>query len=605
MKMVVKTGTKRADLLNGGPQDDKAFGSAGSDRVTGSGGRDTLSGGEGRDTLNGGRGNDQLFGFGASDAVTGSGDITATRVAEGISGALFVTSAPGDKDRLFVVQKSGQISILDTGTGEVEEIAFLDIPSNQIGTNSERGLLGLAFHPNYEQNQKFYVYVTAVNGDLQVREYTAKGDVVEDPATYRLIISIEHPETNHNGGWIAFGPDGKLYIATGDGGGGNDPGNNAQDKGELLGKILRINVNRDDFQGDDSRNYAIPDDNPFADRPGADEIWALGLRNPWRPSFDRKTGDFYIADVGQGDREEVNFQAADSNGGENYGWRIKEGKIINPAFPDGPGPNGPTLTDPLMDYSHFGPNSGQSITGGYVYRGQSEGMRGVYFYADFVSSEIWSFRVVNGKAVDAANRTDQFVTAVGSLDNIASFGEDGRGNLYIVGIDGEIFRIDPQKGAGDMADVINGGDGNDRILGGIGNDKLRGDAGQDSINGGGQDDLINGGGGQDRLTGGTGADTFDFNQISDSRSGSKRDVIVDFDDGQDVIDLSTIDAQPGGQAFDFIGSDAFSGQGQIRVVQISGGVVVQVNTSGAGGAEMQIVLLNAQLGNLSADDFIL
>ena len=263
----------------------------------------------------------------------------------------------------------------------------------------------------------------------------------------------------------------------------------------------------------------------------------------------------------------------------------------------------------MLDYGHVpAPRGGESVTGGYVYRGQSEGMKGVYFYADFITDQVWSFRVVNGKAVDAENRTQQFVTAVGNIDLIASFGEDGRGNLYIVGLDGEVFRIDPQKGAGDGADLIEGGAGRDRILGGVGNDTLRGGFDSDTLSGNDQDDILTGGGGKDRLLGGAGADRFDFNLQSDSKAGGLRDVIRDFDDGADRIDFSTLDAQSGmagNQAFSFIGNGDFTGQGQIRAMQDGTSVIVSVNLRGGTAADMQVVLLNTQIGDLKSGDFIL
>jgi glucose/arabinose dehydrogenase len=612
--MVVKSGTRGADRLNGTAVADELFGKSGGDTARGGTGRDSISGGEGRDKLYGGAGDDVIFGFGANDAVAGSGNITATRIATGLGAPVFATSAPGDPDRLFVVEKGGTIKILDLGTGTTNAQNFLTIPSGQIETDGEQGLLGLAFHPDYATNGKFYIYMTNAAGDIEVRQYlrSSGNPDLADQGSGDLILTIPHPgNSNHNGGWIAFGPDGMLYIAVGDGGGGGDAPNNAQNKGVLLGKMLRIDVDGDDFAGDPDRDYAIPDDNPFAGAtPGMGEIWATGLRNPWRPSFDRVTGDLYIADVGQDKREEVNFQPGNSNGGENYGWAVKEGDIpFDPGRPGNPGPNSPALTDPLIDYRHIsGPNGGFSVTGGYVYRGQSEGMRGVYFYADFASDQIWSFRVVNGKAVDAINRTEQFVISGGTIDGITSFGEDGRGNLYIMGIDGEIFLIEPEVGAGDGADLIDGGDGRDRILGGVGNDTLRGGADSDTLSGNGQRDRIVGGAGQDFLAGGGGADVFDFNERGESAPGSRRDVIKDFGTGADRLDFSTLDASPaqsGNQSFSFVGQDAFDGQGQIRAVQDGTSVIVLVNIAGSVGAEMQIVLLNTQAGDLSPDDFIL
>ncbi len=603
--MASLTGNLRANRLDGTGGGDAISGLSGADTLFGRTGRDTLSGGEGRDTLNGGAGNDVIYGFGASDAQAGSGNIKATRVATGFEAPVFVTSAPGDPDRLFVVEKTGQIRILDPGTGETNAEAFLDIPANQLSADGEEGLLGLAFHPDYAANGKFYVYMVNENSNLEIRAYTRSSADPDraDPASSDVIMTIPHPgQTNHNGGWISFGPDGFLYIATGDGGGGGDPSGNAQNKDSLLGKMLRIDVNGDDFAGNDSKDYAIPDDNPFVGKAGADEIWHYGLRNPWRSSFDRETGDLYIGDVGQDRREEINFQR-EGKGGLNFGWNIREGDI---AFNGGGNP--PGLTDPVKDYRHVdGPNGGFSVTGGYVYRGPSEGMQGVYLYADFISNQIWSFRVVNGRAIDFDNRTAQFVTSGGQIDQISSFGEDGNGNLYIVGLDGEIFLIEPGEGAGDGADQISGGGGNDRILGGAGSDTLRGGENRDSISGNGQNDLIGGGTGKDQLSGGGGADVFDFNKIADSRAGVGRDVIMDFGGG-DRLDFRSIDARAGrggDQDFTFIGKAGFSGEGQIRAVQSGGDVILSLNIRGRADAEMQIVLENTALSDIGVGDFLL
>jgi Ca2+-binding RTX toxin-like protein len=235
-------------------------------------------------------------------------------------------------------------------------------------------------------------------------------------------------------------------------------------------------------------------------------------------------------------------------------------------------------------------------------------MQGVYLYADFVSNQIWSFRVVNGRAVDAANRTAQLVSQGGVVDQIASFGEDGRGNLYIVGLDGEIFLIRPQAGAGDGADYINGGAGNDRILGGAGNDTLRGGTENDTLSGNGQNDRIEGGTGQDYLIGGAGADVFDFNAIVDSPATAARDAIADFGTGGDRIDLSGIDARAavaGNQAFTFIGNAAFTDQGQIRAVQQGTAVILLVNNMGTAAPDMLIALIDTRLAEITASDFIL
>ncbi len=610
--MPLINGSQRANLLNGTIGQDTLRGLAGTDTLRGGLGNDMLAGGDGADRILGGDGNDRLFGHSTADAITGSSDIRVTRVGQGFDQPVFVTSAPGNLDRLFVVEKTGQIQMLNPATGT--KALFLDIPDNQLSTGGEQGLLSMAFHPDYASNGKFYVYMVNEDGNLEVRQYTrsATNPNRADPASGNVILTIDHPtNSNHNGGWLGFGPDGMLYIGTGDGGAGGDPLNNAQNVDVLLGKMLRIDVNGDDFAGDASRDYAIPDDNPFANTPGADEIWATGLRNPWRPSFDRVTGDLYIADVGQNAWEEVNWQSHTSAGGANYGWVVREGDTtFDPTRPGNPAPGSPLLTDPLLTYGHSGaPDGGFSVTGGYVYRGPSAGLQGVYLYADFVTNQVWSFRVVDGRAVDQANRTDQLVSTGGQIDQIASFGEDGRGNMYIVGLDGEVFLLRPQAAAGDGADYLDGGAGRDHIHGGAGNDTLLGGTGNDTLNGNTQNDILRGGAGLDRLMGGRGADVFDFNATTDSQTGiGRRDVIMDFADGVDRLDFATIDAQAGvtgNQRFAYIGTAAFSGEGQIRAVQVGTSVVLHLNTAGAVGSEMQIELRNMQVADFTAADFLL
>jgi glucose/arabinose dehydrogenase len=362
------------------------------------------------------------------------------RVANGLSRPVYATSAPGDPDRLFVVeQHTGEIKIVDPTTNTVTG-TFLDLPST-ITTGGEQGLLGLAFHPDYEANGLFYVNYTNSSGNTQVQEYSRLNANQADVSSARNILSFSQPFSNHNAGWMGFGQDNLLYIATGDGGSANDPQNNSLDiTNNLLGKMLRIDVNGDDFASDVNRNYAIPDSNPFVGVTGDDEIFAYGLRNPWRNSFDRQTGDLWIADVGQNTREEINV-LLNGTDGQNYGWREREGTL------------GPTLAgaiDPIYEYAHNGgPLGGFSVTGGYVYRGPIEELDGHYFFADFVTDNLWSLKL-NGtdetlfdgtNFTDFVNWTDLIETDFGTVNNISSFAEDGRGNLYIIGLDGEIFLL--------------------------------------------------------------------------------------------------------------------------------------------------------------------
>jgi glucose/arabinose dehydrogenase len=370
--------------------------------------------------------------------------LTTERVASGLNRPVVCTAPPGDLDRLFIVEQRGVIRIL-TG-GQVLATPFLDIDAlvANISGNDERGLLGLAFHPDYATNGTFYLnYVNNLN-DTVIARYTVSSDPdIADPASAQIILTIDQPYTNHNGGHLAFGPqDGYLYIGMGDGGSAGDPGNRAQNPGVLLGKMLRIDV-------DGGSPYAIPPDNPFVG-PGdpLDEIWALGLRNPYRFAFDALTADLYIADVGQSAIEEVDYQLASSPGGENYGWRIMEGsQCYDNSTP--PGCFDPSLTPPIHEYSHGGSPFRCSITGGVVYRGSLiPEIDGHYFFADFCSNQIWSFKVVGGAVTEFQDRTAELAPGGGlAIGSIAGFGADGSGEIYIVDRDatsaGEIYKIVP------------------------------------------------------------------------------------------------------------------------------------------------------------------
>lgn len=381
--------------------------------------------------------------------------LTTQRVASNLRYPVFATAPAGDP-RLFIVDQRGVIRVLKDGA--VLATPFLDIDDliPNIGGNDERGLLGLAFHPDYATNGYFYVNYINLSSDTVIARYTVSADPdVADRNSGFPILSIDQPFNNHNGGTLLFGPDdGYLYIGMGDGGDAGDPGNRAQRMDTLLGKMLRIDV-------DGGPPYAIPPDNPFVG-PGdpLDEIWSNGLRNPYRWSFDRLTGDMWIADVGQYAWEEVDFEPAGSPGGVNYGWRRMEGNhCFNP--PDNC--NDGTLTLPIHEYSHGGGRC--SITGGYVYRGDAiPSLRGAYFFADYCSDQIWSLRYENGTVLDLTDRTAELAPGGGlSIINIAGFGEDGFGELYIcdrgTGADGEVYKIAlhpsdvPEGGTAD-ADVV-------------------------------------------------------------------------------------------------------------------------------------------------------
>ena len=329
---------------------------------------------------------DRIYGFDPNSPERDA-SIVATRLAAGLTSPVFVTAPSGNLNQLFVVEKAGLIKILNLATSVIAPVPFLDL-RDQIDDAGEQGLLGLAFHPDYASNGLFYVNLINNAGDTEIRSYRRSTDPnIADPASGQLVIRIDQPEglANHKAGWLGFGPDGFLYAALGDGGGGGDPLNSGQNLQSLLGKILRIDVARDDFPSDPSRNYDIPSGNPFAAGPGADEIWAYGLRNPWRPSFDRVSGTLFIADVGQGQFEEIDVGAP----GANYGWRLFEGPV--PFIGD---VSGTVLTPPIFFY---GRDVGQSVTGGYVYRGESEGLQGHYFFADFVSARIFTFAPDGGR----------------------------------------------------------------------------------------------------------------------------------------------------------------------------------------------------------------
>jgi autotransporter-associated beta strand protein len=374
-----------------------------------------------------------------------------TRVATGLASPLYATHAPGDSQRLYVVEKTGAIRILDLATGSLLPNPFMaaSVTAAGIGltTDGERGLLGLAFHPDYRTNGRLFINSTDAAGTTRIREFRRQTADVVDAASGRDVLSVPQPYSNHNGGWLDFGRDGHLYVAMGDGGSGNDPENYAQNRNSLLGKILRLDVSGDDFPTDASRNYRVPATNPFVGQAGMrGEIWAYGLRNPWRNSFDRATGDLYIGDVGQSAREEIHFQPASSGGGENYGWRVREGTVVTGLS----GQGGSPLIGPIYEYTRgSGTFQGQSVTGGYVYRGPIAALQGQYFFGDYVRGRLFSL-VFNGTTPAAFNganftsRTDwtaSLTTTAGTVGNVASFGEDAAGNVYVVSYGGSVFRI--------------------------------------------------------------------------------------------------------------------------------------------------------------------
>jgi glucose/arabinose dehydrogenase len=349
-------------------------------------------------------------------------------VVSGLDNPLFVTHAGDGSGRLFALEQTGYIWVVQDG--QLSDQPFLDVSSllsDDVfrGGYSERGLLGLAFHPDYETNGIFFIDYTDTNGNSVVARYTVSADDpnIADPNSAIVILTQNQPFENHNGGNLAFGPDGYLYIAFGDGGSQGDPQGNGQNKNTWLGKILRIDINAD--------TYSVPDTNPFVGKADAKpEIWAYGVRNPWRFTFDRETGDLYIGEVGGDDLEEVDFQPADSTGGENYGWNAWEGTERR----QGVEANGET-TLPVTTYPH---SDGCSIVGGYVYRGESlPELNGVYFFGDYCNGRTWTLQRDSAGQWTSAKTTwtpGQFV--------ISSFGEDEAGELYLVDYKGGIYRLE-------------------------------------------------------------------------------------------------------------------------------------------------------------------
>jgi len=348
--------------------------------------------------------------------------LSAQQIVEGLESPVYLT-APKNDPRLFIVEQPGRIRIVKDGA--LLATPFLDITARVV-SGGERGLLSLAFDPVYATNGRFYVYYTGAQGDIFVDRFTVSGNPDVANTASDPVLTIQHREnSNHNGGLLLFGPDGMLYAGTGDGGGAGDVPNNAQNIDVLLGKILRLNVA--------TLPYTIPAGNPFSGQPGADEIWAYGLRNPWRFAFDAPSDgtppQLYIADVGQSAREEVDVADA-SAAGRNYGWHTMEGtQCYNPSS----GCNQAGLTLPVLDYDH---SQGCSITGGFVYRGAAiPEIRGVYFYSDYCSGFLRSFRLSGGAAVDQRDR------AFTNIGNVTSFGVDAAGELYVLSANGRVYRV--------------------------------------------------------------------------------------------------------------------------------------------------------------------
>jgi len=409
----------------------------------------------------------------------------ASGLTTGTSAPLFVTAPPGDTSRVFIVLQNGIIRQLARGAAPTASTVFLDIDARVNSIGFEQGLLGLAFDPAFATNGTFYVNYTRNDGDTIVSRFKTLGGTpgtVGDPASEKVLFRIDQPEENHNGGWITFGPDGFLYIAQGDGGGGGDAHGacgNAQNTQTLLGKILRIDPRGGAGSapdcGLDAGPYVVPASNPFSDGAGGDcdEVWAYGFRNPWRNSFDTANGDLYIGDVGESCWEEINWAPGTSPGGENYGWRQFEGRhcyngaqgcsatnspgcsptCSDPAPAGDPGPNGTRL--PLLDYAHSGTCS---VVGGYVYRGcRMPNFRGTYFHGDYCAGNVSSFVQSGGALTNPRDWSAQL--GAGLPFSMTSFGTDAQGELYITDSDGLVYAIVPP-----MADLEVAGTGSEAPL---------------------------------------------------------------------------------------------------------------------------------------------
>lgn len=353
----------------------------------------------------------------------------AVKIIDNLAEPVFLTAPAGSTDALYILEKAGRIMIYDRQTRKVRPTPFLDIRRQINIKMNEQGLLGMAFSPDYKTDHRFYLYYTDTQGDTQVSRFTVaknNGEIAEEK-----LLSIPQDFRNHNGGWIGFGPDNYLYIALGDGGSGNDPRQRAQDMSMLLGKLLRIDVSGDS-------GYLIPIDNPFISSPESrDEIYAFGLRNPWRCSWDMKTNNLYIADVGQNHWEEINAVSENTLKGANFGWRTREATHATHKKNIG-GEKPIAAIDPIYEYDH---SVGKSITGGYVYRGKIKSIYGHYFFADWVKHKTWSIVYDGKKVTEEHDWTHYFAQRGRPVTHISSFGRDPQGELYIISHKGDIFSI--------------------------------------------------------------------------------------------------------------------------------------------------------------------
>jgi len=517
-------------------------------------GAQAIAGMDGSDVLRGGDGNDVLYGFGAEDQDPLSGAITATLVASGLPPAVFLETMPGNPDLHLVATLPGLVFVIDTSGPEP---VVLPAPALVLPFTPEQQLLGFTFDPGFETNGKVYLNYAAEDGTQIISQFTMlDGDTI-DPASEQVLLTIPYGtgEELDRGGWMGFGPDGYLYITTGDGVvPTDDPTDAPQDPNSLMGKVLRLDVSGTSGSGD---LYDIPADNPFAAGGGAPEVWALGLRNPFRASFD-EAGNLYIGDPSLISQEEVNVIPADAAAPLNFGWPRYEGtNEFDPEIPLGPG----TLTFPVLEReAGFGPLQGRATIGGYVYDGPG-GAQGLYFFGDFVAPRLFTASIEDGEVTELTDRYDQLVFEGGNIGtaDLISFSVDSEGRLYTLEIDGEIHLLTPSAAAGDGADLLEGGNGDDMLYGGAGADQLLGGSGQDQLWGGlGMDDLsggtgedwLDGGWGDDTLSGNSGEDVLAGGDGSDRLYGGSDDDELDGGEGDDTLSGSTGDDMADGGAGD-------------------------------------------------------
>lgn len=364
------------------------------------------------------------------------GQLATELLAKGFERPVWAGAPRSVNDKLWVMEQAGTVWIVDLKTGKRSEKPFLKINDEVSRKGNEQGLLGLAFAPDFDKSGKYYVNYNEKDGDTLIVRFISKDGLTTDEGSAETILEYDQPFANHNGGWLEFGPDGFLYIATGDGGSGNDPKNLAQDMTSPLGKILRLDVSGD-------KGYKVPATNPYQKEKDVHPlIVASGLRNPWRCSFDRKTGDFWIADVGQNAWEEINVINLKELSKKNFGWRLREGDVVTPNKSVG-GEAPSNHVEPVYVYKHGnGPKEGLSVTGGYVYRGtEIPGFEGRYLFADYQNPRIWSFVMKGGKADDFKDHTSELQPEGGRINLISAFAEDASGEHYLVDHSGAVYRI--------------------------------------------------------------------------------------------------------------------------------------------------------------------